>query len=202
MPEHFYLPYPEDVDYEGRYCCDLEAHVTHEELLMTAPESAVHTTYYMPMPLRYIRTIIDYANTLDVDYCRFVDIGSGKGKVNLYAAEYGEYPHSIGVEFDPVLFAIAEENRKRRGLDNVEFYLQDAQEYFIGPGDSIIFLFNPFDETILMRFMQNNMQQLHQWDNLIVSAYDEHPQVFRRCGYEQINCIADLKLSFYRKTPR
>jgi SAM-dependent methyltransferase len=202
MPDLFYQPIAEDVDYENRYCCDLEAHVSHEDLLATAPASAVHTTYYMPMPLRYIRTIIDYANSLGVDYCRFVDLGSGKGKVNLYAAEYGGYKQNIGIEFDPPLFRIAEENRRRRGLPNVEFRLQDAQEYFVGPGDSIIFLFNPFDETILMRFLQNNMQQLVKWDNLIVSAYDEYPQAFYRCGYKRINYVEDIKLSFYRKNPR
>jgi SAM-dependent methyltransferase len=102
----------------------------------------------------------------------FIDIGSGKGKVLLLAAEFG-FKKIVGVEFSPSLHAIAQSNVEKylaRSSRNcsIECICQDAAEYPIPPENLVIFLYNPFHEVVI----QTILQRLHQ------SLKDHQRQVF------------------------
>jgi len=77
-----------------------------------------------------------------------VDLGSGKGKVLLLAAEFG-FKKVIGVEFSPSLHRIAITNVDRyksvstRDCE-IQCVCQDAAEFPIPTGNLVIFLYGPF----------------------------------------------------------
>ena len=79
----------------------------------------------------------------------FLDIGSGKGRALVLAAEAG-FRKVIGVEYAAELNDIAHTNieKVRSRFPNTEFSLQegDALTYDIPQEVDVIYLFNPFDE--------------------------------------------------------
>lgn len=78
----------------------------------------------------------------------FLDIGSGKGRALILAAEAG-FKKVIGVEYAEELNDIAHTNieKVRNKFPNTEFILEegDALEYQIPEEVDVIYLFNPFD---------------------------------------------------------
>jgi SAM-dependent methyltransferase len=80
----------------------------------------------------------------------FLDIGSGKGRALILAAEAG-FRKVIGIEYANELNDIAHTNieRVRDRFPNTEFQLQegDALKYDIPEEVDVIYLFNPFDEA-------------------------------------------------------
>jgi SAM-dependent methyltransferase len=89
----------------------------------------------------------------------FVDIGCGKGRVLMLAAAHG-FPHVTGVDYSPALCAAARQNldilRRRTGLQfQAAVHAMDAVDYAFQPDDAVVFLFNPFDEMVLRRVVDN-----------------------------------------------
>lgn len=82
----------------------------------------------------------------------FLDIGSGKGRALILAAEAG-FKKVIGVEYASELNDIAHTNIEtvRDRFPNTEFVLDegDALTYSIPTEVDVIYLFNPFDEEAL-----------------------------------------------------
>lgn len=85
-----------------------------------------------------------------------LDIGSGKGRVLVLAAEAG-FKKVIGIEYAAELNDIAHTNieRVRDRFPNTEFVLQegDALSFDIPEEVDVIYLFNPFDEETVSRLM-------------------------------------------------
>jgi len=85
---------------------------------------------------------------------RFVDFGSGKAAAIIHARSLG-FKRSLGAEFAKELHKIAEKNIEKMGVDEVISLNIDAAE-FIPPKDTtLIFMFNPFDETVMKKAIEN-----------------------------------------------
>jgi SAM-dependent methyltransferase len=114
-----------------------------------------HGTGYQPLNGSHFRKVM---NSLPIPSGSvFVDVGSGKGKALLIAAEYGTVARAVGVEFSGGLCAAARRNigRYRRHRDiagKIEVRHQDALLYDIEPDQNIFLLFNPFDRELLSSF--------------------------------------------------
>ena len=85
----------------------------------------------------------------------FFDMGCGKGRVLLMAAEHG-YMRVVGVEFNPLLVAIAKMNiqrfySKRDKRAQIEVVHGDAGAYEFPDCDAVIFFYNPFDESVMQK---------------------------------------------------
>jgi len=93
----------------------------------------------------------------------FIDIGSGKGRALLMAAEY-PFRRIIGVELLPELNAVARENiakipdRQQR----FELLCVDARQYEFPPEPSVVYLFNPLHERGLMQLVANLCRSVEQ----------------------------------------
>jgi SAM-dependent methyltransferase len=88
----------------------------------------------------------------------FVDLGCGKGRVCMLAALHG-FPHVVGIDYSPGLCRIAERNlerlRARTGRNfDVDIRVTDATQYAFAPDDSVVYLFNPFDEAVLTAVLE------------------------------------------------
>jgi predicted RNA methylase len=87
----------------------------------------------------------------------FVDLGSGKGRVLLMAAEY-DFRRIIGVELLPELHAIALENVARDS--RIELILGDARDFAFPHEPLVVFFFNPFPVWILRTVLGNLQKSL------------------------------------------
>jgi predicted RNA methylase len=89
----------------------------------------------------------------------FVDLGSGKGRMLLVAAEY-PFRKIQGVEFAVELHREAEQNilryrhRGRRCRDIRSLYM-DAAEYVFPEGNLVLYLYNPFGLKVMKKVFAN-----------------------------------------------
>lgn len=85
---------------------------------------------------------------LPLSHMSFLDIGSGKGGVIVYASQLG-CALSAGIEFEKELHETAVRNINILNMeDRCSSYNMDAR-YFVSYGDfDIYFMFNPFDDDI------------------------------------------------------
>lgn len=83
----------------------------------------------------------------------FVDLGCGKGRALLLAALCG-FKQVTGVDYSPSLCALAERNltafraRSRRKFRS-RVVAMDAADYAFTREDTVVYLFNPFDGSVL-----------------------------------------------------
>ena len=105
---------------------------------------------------------------LDIDFSEFVflDIGSGKGRVLLMAADY-PFQKIIGVELLPELHRVAEENVRKYKSDSqrcfrIETICYDAADFVFPPEPMVVYLFNPLPEPGLAAFVANLDRSLEE----------------------------------------
>ncbi len=102
---------------------------------------------YGPVDESFVREIIRHAPTAPEDVV-FIDVGSGKGKAVLIAAEY-PFRRVIGVELSKELTDVARENLRKYGSSRrlpaeVELLCGDFMAYPIPAVPTMLFLNNPF----------------------------------------------------------
>jgi hypothetical protein len=98
---------------------------------------------------------------LQVDHAKFVfvDIGSGKGKVLLIASKY-PFSRIRGAEFSQELHEIAVENVKRykhpgQVCSDIAAICMDATLYELPSEPCFLFLYNPFEATVMRTFIEH-----------------------------------------------
>ena len=102
---------------------------------------------------------------LDFREFTFIDIGSGKGRALLMAAEFS-FRRILGVELLPELHGIAQENLKHLSESGkgslVESLCVDAREFVFPAEPTVLYLFNPLPETGLRQFVENLQKSLRE----------------------------------------
>lgn len=90
----------------------------------------------------------------------FVDIGAGKGKALLLAAQH-PFARVIGVEFAPELVRVARTNvatytnaRDDLACRDVDIVCADALAYELPQAPLVLYLFNPFDAMVMRPFVE------------------------------------------------
>lgn len=171
---------------------DAERNVATEALLFLGdldPEaigpSIVHATHYEPTPVGDLDALLELV-PLARENATFVDVGSGMGRAVLLAAGH-PFRQVVGVEISPALHAIARDNLKafdRTSLRcrDVRLVRGDAATFVFPSGDLVVYLFNPFDETILARVLERLVTSAGMRDITLVyhtpvarGAIDAHP---------------------------
>ena len=89
----------------------------------------------------------------------FVDLGSGKGRTLLIASEH-PFRRVIGVEFASELNAVATANimkyqSPKRKCEAVSSICADAATFELPEESTVFFLFNPFGEQVISKFLFN-----------------------------------------------
>jgi SAM-dependent methyltransferase len=98
---------------------------------------------------------------MDLDFREFtfIDIGSGKGRALLMAADF-PFQRVLGVELLAELHGIAQENIKRyaspsRQCFSLQSVCADAREFRFPPGALLLYLFHPLPESGLRQLLEN-----------------------------------------------
>jgi SAM-dependent methyltransferase len=131
----------------------------------------------------------------------FIDFGCGKGRVLMMAAEYG-FRRVTGVDFSKELCDRAYKNistyqsRRRNGTD-IDILNMDAVDYPVRAEDTVFYFFNPFDETVLGRVLDNITASLNSsprtvwliYHNPLWSYVIERWSMFRKIStHEHAEC--------------
>ena len=108
-------------------------------------------------------------SSLPIDFRQFtfVDLGSGKGRTLLMAAEY-PFRRIVGVEILAELHRVAEENVRahlERILEKgpqIECICADARDYEFPAEPLVLYLFNPISRAGLVQVVENLERSLHE----------------------------------------
>ena len=131
--------------------------------------------------------------TLAIDFTGFVfvDLGSGKGRTLLMAAEY-PFRRIVGVELLPALHRVAQENlRKYTSATQKCFVLEavcgDACEFEFPAEPTVLYLFNPLPEAGLAAVIENLERSLDAHPRKVFVLYHNPllERVLARCGWLQ-----------------
>jgi SAM-dependent methyltransferase len=114
---------------------------------------------YIPTRSKHLRKIFKMG--MFSEESSFVDLGSGKGRTLLIASEY--FKKVKGIEFSEELCEIAKKNiviynEKRKDhsfRNNIQVIYADVTDYNINDEENVFFMYNPFDETVLKKFLKN-----------------------------------------------
>jgi len=118
----------------------------------------------------------------------FIDLGSGKGRALLMAAEY-PFHRIIGVELIPELHQASVENIRtfnqshgetgRLQAPFVEALCMDARDFQFPPEPLVVYLFNPFPEPVFAAVLTNLRKSAFetQRPTFIAYRYIEHERL-------------------------
>ncbi|HEU5400426.1 MAG TPA: class I SAM-dependent methyltransferase, partial [Terriglobales bacterium] len=144
-----------DIDYD----CDFGVDTTWARLPMSVRLRELFTErLYQPTdPVEFH----DVLKQVPADFSQFafIDLGSGKGRALLLAAEY-PFREIVGIEVQPELSRIAQQNIIRFPSDgrlcrSISSLCMDAREFRFPEGPILLYLFNPFPDYVLESVMRN-----------------------------------------------
>ncbi len=176
----------------------LETIVNREILKNTVKVNLKHATYYQPITCRNLKLLLNEAHKTRSSFDHFIDIGAGKGKACFYAAKHFKFRKITGVEFSHGLVKIANRNKLIFGDRNVSFLSEDAADFLLPRGKCLVFLYNPFNDVILEKFISNNYTHFKEYESLIAYAYDVHRETLLVNGFRTLFRSAERKLSLYQ----
>ena len=86
-----------------------------------------------------------------------VDLGCGKGRVMMVSAHFG-FTRMTGIDFAKEVCEEAQVNmtKKEKEFPGIRWkvFNQNVENYDISPDDSVFFMFNPFDYSVLKTFLR------------------------------------------------
>jgi len=148
---------------------------------------------YEPAKYPAIRTCLRSARLSDRDV--FFDIGCGMGRVLCMAARH-PVRKCVGVEYMPSLAAIADRNvRRLRGRRApAEVWVGDACDFEYAEG-TVFFLYNPFGEPTMRRFIECLRQSLMTRPRRmrIIYVAPRQGHVLSECGWLARQSVLDVQ---------
>jgi SAM-dependent methyltransferase len=154
-----------------------------------------HATIYMPVSYGLLEEIFEQTNTSA--YQHFIDIGCGKGRALCIAAHYG-FKKVTGIDFSKELCTTASSNllTTRQKIPALQYtIINNDAFYFEIPSDAdCIFLFNPFDDTIMSGVVTNIITSLmmHQRKMMVIYANPLCKELFIGAGFKELFSIKKL----------
>ena len=129
---------------------------------------------YEASPARLVRIVL---RDVPVEGATFVDLGSGKGRTLLVAAEL-PFAEVVGVEYSAALHAIATRNDElTRDLGwrraPVRLVHGDATTFPLPPGPCVVYLNNPFSGRVFAEVLANLEASLREEPRPLVVAYQQ-----------------------------
>ena len=106
-----------------------------------------------------LASLIEASPKIDFSRFTFIDIGSGKGRALLMAADY-PFRRILGIELLPDLHRVAKENIGKYKSDSqqcfaIDCLLGDASEFVFPTEPTVLYLFNPLPESGLAKMIGN-----------------------------------------------
>ncbi|MDX2203783.1 MAG: class I SAM-dependent methyltransferase [Hyphomicrobiaceae bacterium] len=140
-----------DPEFDARHGTDTAGAVEPGDLGIDDAETTRRAIRYLPSPLRVTNWMLDRIGVAP-EGCAFVDLGCGKGRVLLNAAQR-PFAKVVGVEISSDLAAIARRNVETfqpasARVRAISIANADARAFEMPAGDLLIHMYHPFDPSI------------------------------------------------------
>jgi SAM-dependent methyltransferase len=172
-----------DVQYDWDYRVDTtSATVSWRDRL----QGMFHSPYQPTEPSLFHEML----SALKIDFrgFTFIDLGSGKGRVLLMAADY-PFRRIVGIELLPDLHRVAQENLSRYKSDSqrcftLESICSDARNFAFPHEPTVLYLFNPLPEEGLVQVIANLDRSLREQPRPLYVLYHNPllDHVLAKCG--------------------
>lgn len=167
-----------------RYSLDFGGFIPREELSTSSTDSLAHSNNYRPYSNHLLKALIKQALSTGIEFQNFVDIGCGKGLPCLFARKYFGFARIYGIDFSEPLIDAAKRNVDRLHWEDVSFVVADAAQWKAPEGNTLFFMFNPFDAVIMERFLTLNIDHFMRHRSLIAYANDDCLETMLALGFE------------------
>jgi SAM-dependent methyltransferase len=167
-----------------RHSLDLDGFISSSDLITDSTESLVHSNNYRPYSNYHLKLLLREALATGIEFDNFIDVGCGKGQPCIFARKYFGFPKVYGIDFSEPLIQVARQNVARIGYKDMFFLVADAAKWRAPAGNTLFFLFNPFDALILEEFLRLNLQHFVENRSLIAYAADDHRETMLKLGFE------------------
>lgn len=181
--------YLHQVEYQffvRRYSLNFDGFIPREKLVASSQHSLANSNNYRPYSNFHLKHLLLEALSTGITFDNFVDVGCGKGQQCMFAKKYFNFTKVIGIDFCEPLIDIANRNLANTRYKNVTFLVADATTWRLPAGNNLVFLFNPFNEIILERFIQSNLEHFATYKSMIAYGNDCHRSTLCRLGFEVI----------------
>jgi hypothetical protein len=164
-----------DVEYDWDYRVDTtSATVGWRNRLL----GMFHSPYQPTEPALFhemLASLMQASPKINIREFIFIDIGSGKGRVLLMAADY-PFQRILGIELLPELHRVAKENLARYKSDSQQCFAiaciqGNASEFIFPPEPTVLYLFNPLPECALAKMINNVEQSLREHPRPVFVLY-------------------------------
>lgn len=130
---------------------------------------------YEPTDPNAFRKMITHIPADVVARATFIDVGCGRGRVLLLAAQHG-FTNIVGIDFAEELCHAARSNIEKyisQSHTAARFSVEqvDACAYRFPPEPMVIFLYNPFNEAVMARFVSAVEQSLNRAPRIVYVIY-------------------------------
>ena len=126
---------------------------------------------------------------IDMGKFSFVDLGSGKGRALLMAANY-PFQRIVGIEFMPELERIARSNISRYSDDgqkcwSIESVCMDALDFQFPAVPLVVYIFNPFTEATFIAVLKKLHASVERCPRPVFIAYrsPEFDHLLQQCSW-------------------
>ncbi|WP_041798032.1 class I SAM-dependent methyltransferase [Rhodopseudomonas palustris] len=163
---------PGGAELDARYGIETGASVELDQLTIRSDSRRFGEPYQASDP-RVLADSLKYLG-LDPRGRGFVDLGCGKGRMLIAAAELG-FASCTGVEFAAELARAAQRNAAASGFRQIRIVHGDAGAYAFPDAPFVLYMFNPFSAEIMAR-VRDNLSRLRRPDYAIIykNARERH----------------------------
>ena len=174
--------------FDARYGTDTVRQVPVSAMRDVPPAAAAHAVHYEASAIPKLRqalAAIVRALGDRLPAFAFVDVGSGKGLAVMQASRH-PFRDVVGIEMAPALHAIAQRNAIRFTAAHpdaapMRFVVGDALTVPLPDGPVVVYLYNPFDATVLAPFAARLEHSASHGRELVVAYVNPvHREIFDR----------------------
>jgi SAM-dependent methyltransferase len=157
-----------------------------------------HSSAYEAVNYFILENLLGQFRKLYPSETSMVDAGCGKGRV-LAVAPYFGFTQITGIDIARELCEMAEKNtghiKRLFPGTHISILWENITDYHIKPMDRVFFLFNPFDKTILQKFLRNIENSLiaNPRPVYILYASPTHSDLFAENKFRVIYRVTKLK---------
>ena len=133
-----------------------------------------------------------------IENYHFLDVGRGNGLPIIYVAKKFKFKSISGFDFIDEHIEKTKENIKKdlkSEKNNTNIFLDDANKIKLDDKPYFIFMFNPFDNFIMKKFLLNNIDILKKNKSVIGYANYMQLETIKKFTYKKIIKIEKYKLA-------
>ncbi len=161
-------------------------------------EDRKHVAMYEPVNYYTATWLLDHVQPADLS-TTLLDVGCGRGRVLAMGAAYG-FQALAGIDLSPRLYQAS--IRMRDSLYDrykdirINISCEDARDYTIPETVGVIFLFNPFDETIMEAFIGKVKESLQRQQRplKILYANPQCKQQWLDAGFQETDSFVKMEI--------